>query len=163
VNPAGSGAKAVKPILECIEELPAGHSSGFGFVAWFRYQNDNAVSVYVLPGPDNRIESNGAFSAQLPFEFKRGVSPVFPVYFTGQRLTWILNTNNSSGRKTPIASEASSSSGRCKAVAARVAAEAKPAGPDFAGVLVRPNPVRDKLTVSWEGMEAGKRDHHPDS
>jgi hypothetical protein len=155
VNPAGSGAKAVKPILECIEELPAGHSSGFGFVAWFRYQNDNAVSVYVPPGPDNRIESAGPFSGQLPFEFKQGVSPVFPVYFTGQKLTWRLSTNNSTGRKTAAASEASSTSARCKSATARMAAEAKRDGADLTGLSVRPNPVREKLAVSWKGMEAG--------
>ena len=112
VNPSGPGCFAVRPILRCIEELQE-HASGYDFVAHFEYQNKNSTAVYVPIGEDNILIGEGAFDAvDQPVLFLSGGGS-FDVYFNGEKLFWQVSSLES-GRKTSIASEASSSSSRCK-------------------------------------------------
>jgi hypothetical protein len=61
VNPKGQGAKKLKPSLDCIEQLPAGHASGFRYVAHFACENSNSSTVFVPVGPDNSLVAQGNY------------------------------------------------------------------------------------------------------
>jgi hypothetical protein len=79
-------------------------------------------------------------------------SRAFSVPFDGTRLGWTLTTNTNT-RKTSIASVASSTSARCKTAAGRISIEAKQDEAAEPAVTAHPNPVTDKLTIEWEGLE----------
>ncbi len=163
VNPKGQGAKKLKPELECVEEIMNPLPGQFRYMAHFECENDNATTVYVPIGPDNKLTSSGGSfngSAQ-PVIFRPGKT-YFDVPFDGIKLTWELRTYEST-HKTAVASDASSASGRCNNYTASRAvnsgtnvtvAEAKE--PYKAAVTeiipqsnvsVYPNPARDRATI----------------
>ena len=110
-NGCTSTTRSIRPELECVEEL-FNHPSGFRYVAHFEYENENGNAIFIPNGPDNRIVSEGSFSGQPPELFPSGEG-TFDVYFTGSKLTWTI-TSCDRGKKTAVASNASSSSARCK-------------------------------------------------
>lgn len=111
VNPSGPSARAVKPILVCVEEV-TGDASGYAYRANFAYKNDNATAVYVAHGDNNKlVGETGAFSGSTPVIFNPGIA-TFQIPFNGTRFYWSL-TSIEAGKRTSIASEASSNSGRC--------------------------------------------------
>jgi hypothetical protein len=110
VNPYGTGAKAVRPFLYCVEEL-AEPVEGFFYVARFGYKNMNSVPVSVSPGSDNYFMAEGSFIGTPPSLFPPGEG-TFSIYFDGSRLSWILKTTENT-RKTSMVSVASASSNRC--------------------------------------------------
>jgi hypothetical protein len=68
--------------------------------------------VYIPIGPDNLLVSAKPFSGTQPELLQPGGGS-FEVLFNGDKLTWTLTTYDK-GKKTSIASSASSSSSRCK-------------------------------------------------
>jgi hypothetical protein len=132
VNPSPMGAKAVRPSLICVEEM-VDDPSGFTYVANFAYRNENATAVYVPYGENNMVVGDaGSFSADAPVLFQPGAG-TFRVFFNGNRIYWSLTTSES-GRRTAIASEASSNSNRCQ----KLDAYASP-------LTIYPNPVRNTI------------------
>jgi hypothetical protein len=110
VNTGNTYSKAIKIQLECVEAL-VNDPSGFAFVAHFEYENDNQTAIFIANGPDNMLVASGGFFGHPPQWFQRGEGH-FDVFFDGNKLTWILNSYNK-GKKTAVASDASSSSNRC--------------------------------------------------
>jgi hypothetical protein len=135
VNPYGTGTKAVRPFLYCVEELTE-PVNGFYYVAHFGYKNLNSVAVVVAHGDDNQILSEGSYSGESPTIFPPGEG-TFDLYFDGSRTTWILKSTENT-KKTSMASVASSGSNRCnrfeKATGINVEA-------------MYPNPVVDNLKI----------------
>lgn len=144
VNPFGPGTKKVKTILECVEVV-RNHPSGFGFIARFAYQNDNATTVVVLRGNENQIVAEGSFSGQPPEFFEPGYGR-FAIPFDGKKITWNLVTVDVN-QKTASASEASSTSTRCKSRNAIDPIETTPTLDDMT-IAIFPNPARDVLFVN---------------
>ncbi|HUH34062.1 MAG TPA: T9SS type A sorting domain-containing protein, partial [Daejeonella sp.] len=165
VNPKGPGTKKVKPYLECVEVL-TNHPSGFKYAANFSYENSNATPVYVPVGPDNLLKSLGSFSGQPPVLFLPGTGK-FKIYFDGAKLTWTVRTYEVN-QQAAVASEASSTSSRCKPSSITSALyqtmaltedmknnrSSKMQGNDLDlnKVQVYPNPVTDLVTVQWDNI-----------
>ncbi len=147
VNPSGSGAKAIRPVLDCIELLTV-PVSGFSYVAHFRYENKNSTNVYIPIGINNQISGKGKFSnVNQPALFLSG-GGTFDVLFDGLKISWLV-TSIESGRKTSIASDASSSSSRCSSKQTfAIASEIVPEDPSIELVpVVYPVPAIEKVTI----------------
>jgi len=149
VNPSGTGCYAVRPILRCIE---ARKNSEYAYVAHFEYQNKNATDVYVPLGENNMLVAEGEFMAlDQPVLFLSGGGS-FDAYFNGEKLIWRVSSLES-GRKTSVASEASSSSSRCKkgdskkSAALTVEDELPSINLEYGAY---PNPVTGKLMIRLE-------------
>jgi hypothetical protein len=110
VNPKTNLCKAIRPILRCVEEVTG--NPNYTFKARFEYVNENATAVCVPIGPENSLVSAKAFSGTQPELFLPGGGS-FDVLFTGEKLIWTLTTYDQ-GKKSSVASSASSSSSRCK-------------------------------------------------
>lgn len=112
VNPKGPGAKKLRPYLDCVEELINPPSLSRRYIAHYFCENTNATVVYVPIGPDNKLSSAGSFDASnQPVIFMPGTTR-FDVPFDGVKLTWELRTYETN-KKTSVASDASSTSGKC--------------------------------------------------
>ena len=143
---------AVKPVLNCIEELEPGY-----FVANFEYENRNDEPVYIPVGPDNQITGTDIFwedsDAQPQFFVPGGGT--FRIFFGGEECRWILTTNEKKG-KTSNAARASSSSTKCNKntksafVSTEMEEELITQGEEL---NVYPNPVVEKLYLEMEGIE----------
>ncbi|MBK9318446.1 MAG: hypothetical protein IPM91_06225 [Bacteroidetes bacterium] len=68
INPKGSGAKKIRPYLDCVDTL-INHPSGYPYVAKFSYQNLNTTPVYIPIGSDNNISPSGISSGTPPIVF----------------------------------------------------------------------------------------------
>jgi hypothetical protein len=166
VNPKGSGARKVKPYLDCVEVLN-NHPSGYQYVAHFSYQNDNSTPVYVPIGADNNIVTSGTYSGLQPNLFLPGGGK-FDIYFNGTMLTWTVKTYEVN-LKTAVATEASSTSSRCsnntltsnmtmnvgKPLVANsksglTSTEANKLLDNIPSVY--PNPVTDLVTIQWKNI-----------
>ncbi|MFD3001848.1 S8 family serine peptidase [Pontibacter toksunensis] len=165
VNPKGTGVKAVKPYLECVE------TNGSGYIAHFWYDNPNAVAVCVPPGADNKLIFEGTDPVIVPGTcipkiFKPGKHYAFSIAFDGNKCYWSL-TSNQGTKRTSIASEASSTSSRCKSndrgpstsctdgvflssVSTSSLQSSSPLLDD--GILIYPNPVGDNLKIDLQGL-----------
>jgi hypothetical protein len=113
VNPKGKGARKIKPFLECVAYEP-GHISGFDYIAYFGYTNDNSMNIRLDAGSEfNFITAVlGTYNdEELPDVFERGTH-YFKVYFNGSKLTWTV-VSFEVNQKAAVASEASSTSSRC--------------------------------------------------
>jgi hypothetical protein len=145
VNPKGSGAKPVKPILECVEVVNASSNpGGYLYRARFSYQNDNSTTVCV-PEADSRLTGT-SFEGSPPRVFLPGRGESFYRYFDGNKFTWTI-TSNDGTRRSSVASVASSTSARCKTTSARIDytdTESK----EELSVRAYPNPVHDQLTIN---------------
>jgi hypothetical protein len=111
VNPKGKGAKKIKPFLECVKYVPD-DPSGFDYIAYFGYTNDNSTTLCVPPGQDNYfIAAPGSYLEAPPKLFFPGTHR-FTIHFNGTKLTWTIATFDIN-QKTSVASVASSTSNRC--------------------------------------------------
>jgi hypothetical protein len=110
VNPSDNSAKAIRPILRCVEEVK--NDPNYSFIAHFEYQNDNATAVFIPIGPENNLISQSSYSGAQPQLFLPGGGS-FDILFKGDKLIWSV-TSYDKGKKTSVASEASSTSTRCK-------------------------------------------------
>jgi hypothetical protein len=110
VNPSSNSAKAIRPILRCVEEVK--NNPNYTFRARFEYQNDNATAVFIRIGADNNIVSEAAYSGTQPELFQPGGGS-FDVLFNGAKLTWTV-ASYEKDKKTSVGSSASSTSTRCK-------------------------------------------------
>jgi hypothetical protein len=152
VNPYGPGTRAVKPVLNCIEEVEPGI-----FIANFEYKNDNDVAVYIPEGVDNMMTGGGivwADGQELPTMFEHG-GGTFYVYFDGSGLSYIINSRDGE-QKVSNAANANSSSTKCnpntKSVSVSgVATEVEPPAPDE--LVAYPNPVVDNVHLSLKDIE----------
>ncbi len=149
VNPYGPGTKAVKPSLNCIEELSPGY-----YVAHFAYSNDNDFDVYVPHGPDNLLEGIGidwSISEQSP-ELFLTTGGTFDVYFT-ESVTWTV-ASREDAKTVRQASGANSSSTKCptntKSASVSTGID-EPTGPEVLNAY--PNPVADVVYLSLQGIE----------
>jgi hypothetical protein len=110
VNPGANSAKAIRPILRCVEEVKG--NPNYTLRARFEYQNDNASGVFIPIGPENMIVAEGSYSGTQPELFLAGGGS-FEILFNGEKLTWTVISYDK-GKKTSIGSTASSTSTRCK-------------------------------------------------
>ncbi len=113
VNPKGPGAKKLRSQLDCVVEVTNPLPGKFKYIARFVCINDNATTLYVPIGPDNKLSSlGGSFDgSNQPLIFKAG-NTKFEVPFDGNKLTWELKTYEST-HKTSVASDASNGSNKC--------------------------------------------------
>jgi hypothetical protein len=138
VNPNPKSAKAIRPILHCVEEVKG--NPNFKFKARFEYENDNAFEIIIPVGPDNKIECDRNYSGQLPTTFLPGGGS-FEILFNGDKLRWIV-TSYDKGKKTSIAATASSTSNRCNAGGGGT-------GPSYEDLLKGyPNPTKGPFSVA---------------
>lgn len=133
VNPIGT--RKIKTFLDCVEPI-TGDPDGLNYIANFRYDNPNTVTIYVLEGVDNFLSGSAAYSGDLPEVFLPGQG-TFQIRFDGNELKWNLTTLESTN-KTATSSIASSSSNRCDPYIGDAAELA---------FTFYPNPVQNFLTV----------------
>ena len=110
VNPYGPGTRAIRPVLNCIEEIGPGL-----YIANFEYENRNDAAVYVPIGPDNLLSGSGinwGASDPQPVMFVPGGAG-FVVYFDGSELSWSVSSLEED-HKVSNAANANSSSTKCK-------------------------------------------------
>jgi hypothetical protein len=152
VNPYGPGTRAVKPVLNCIQEIDTDY-----FVANFEYKNENDVAVYVPLGEDNFLTGSGidwVSSDSIPTMFAPGGGS-FRVFFDGSALSWTVNSRDGD-QKVSNAANANSSSTKCKGndkKAASVSGSIEMETPDPDQLVAYPNPVVEKVYLSLKGIE----------
>ncbi|MCK5066137.1 MAG: T9SS type A sorting domain-containing protein [Bacteroidales bacterium] len=152
VNPYGPGTRAVRPVLNCIEEIETGY-----YLANFEYKNDNDVAVYIPVGADNFLTGSGIDwenSGVQPTMFEPGGGS-FMVFFDGSELSWTVNSRDDN-KKVSNAAKANSSSTKCQSnlKSAYVSTDIKEEellDPDQ--LVAYPNPVADKLYISMKEIE----------
>ncbi|WP_347157826.1 S8 family serine peptidase [Pontibacter chitinilyticus] len=165
VNPIGTGVKAVKPSLDCVQ---LSTRPGY-YVANFSYNNPNAMTVGLPEGSDNNLIYAGKGSlcfvnnTRKPTVFKPGKNYAFSVEFDGSKLTWDLSSFQGT-KKTSIASSASSTSSRCKVDRVITSTQCPTLSASTASNLagstglgeqeigVYPNPVENTLTIDLRGV-----------
>jgi hypothetical protein len=156
VNPYGPGVRAVKPSLNCIEELSPGY-----YVAHFAYSNDNGADIFIPHGPDNLLEGSGidwAASDDWP-ELFLTTGGTFDVYFDGTEITWTV-TSRTDKKTVRQAAGANASSTKCptniKSASVSTGVE------DLLGPQVLeayPNPVSDLIYLRLDGIEGYQMIH----
>ncbi len=145
INPFGNGAKKVIVKLECVEKLGT-PVNGMSYVAHFSYDNKNKTPIFVPIGIDNKIVTSDGYFGNQPQLFLPGTN-YFDILFTGNKMTYTLTTMESA-HKTAVASDASSSSGRCKKLGNEKAQDLlfiEEASIQKEGIY--PNPAEGKVTV----------------
>jgi len=149
VNPNGAGTKQIKPKLVCVEQLAVPDSSGFLYIANYKYFNDNPTDIYIPVGTDNYFSGPASYNAiNQPVLFVAGGGE-FTVPFNGNKLTWTVKSFKNNGQKGAVASAASSSSARCNK---SEEAEAPMVPVDESTDLkVFPNPTTGKFTIELSG------------
>jgi hypothetical protein len=159
VNPKGRGARKIKPFLECVSYEPD-HPSGFDYVAHFGYTNDNTMNLFLEFGTEYNFitAAPGSYKAdEIPSLFKVGTY-TFQVPFDGTKLVWTV-TSFDANQKAAVASEASSSSGRCGTTNTVAGARTGPAsernseGVGHERLIVYPNPATSKVRLDISGGE----------
>jgi hypothetical protein len=152
VNPSDNSSKAIRPILRCVEEVK--NNPNYSFVAHFEYQNDNATAVYIPIGPDNNLIGESSYAGIQPQLFLPG-GGAFDILFKGDKLTWSV-TSFDKGKKTSIASIASSTSTRCKKgggnkggrESLQVEPEEEETTPEEP-LVGYPNPVKETVSIAF--------------
>ncbi|MBI1341739.1 MAG: S8 family serine peptidase [Terrimonas sp.] len=162
VNPKGPGAKKLISKLDCVVEVINPLPGQFQYIAHFTCNNNNSTPVYVPIGPDNNLSSQGGSfdgSAQ-PALFPPGMTG-FEVPFDGNKLTWEISTYESN-HKSAVASDASSSSGRCNYVTTGssggtlVATETGEA--QINKSMAYPNPAHTNVTIYIPDQKIGNHE-----
>ena len=155
VNPNPNLAKAIRPILRCVEEVK--NNPNYTLRARFEYQNDNPTAVFIRIGTLNNIVATGPYSGTQPELFQPGGGS-FDILFNGAKMTWTI-VSDDKGKKTSIASEASSTSTRCKkgSSSGREAFETEVAVEETAveSLSGYPNPVVDDVSIVLPESEQG--------
>jgi hypothetical protein len=156
VNPSGPSTRAVKPVLNCIEEIDTDY-----YVANFEYKNENDVAVYIPLGEDNFLSGSGidwTNSDPIPTWFEPGGGS-FRVFFDGTDLSWTVSSRDND-QKVRNAAGANSSSTKCKGngngngkKSATVTAEVNEILPAQEELVAYPNPVGEKLYISMKDIE----------
>jgi hypothetical protein len=154
VNPYGSNIKAVKPGLECVQDLGGGIYS-----ANYNWTNDNTVAVWVPRGiPDNYIdaESNVVKDGNLtPQKFAGNSTGRFSVKFDGSKtISWVLASTLKT-QKTSQASLAGSNSNKCgspySTPAPILTSRKSTSGMEMTGVdKVYPNPFSTRVVIETD-------------
>lgn len=153
VNPYGPGTRAVKPVLNCIQEISTGY-----YVANFEYKNENSATVYVPLGEDNYVSGQGidwANSDPVPTFFEPGGGSFRLFFYEGSELSWVVSSRESD-QKVRNAANANSSSTKCKGngkKSASVTTGVKEILPAPDELVAYPNPVGDKLYISMKDIE----------
>ncbi len=152
VNPYGPGTRALKPVLNCIEEISPGY-----YIANFEYKNENDVAVYVPLGEDNMLTGTGIDwenSQEVPTWFEPGGGS-FYIFFDGTELSYTVSSRDGA-QKVSNAANANSSSTKCKkntksaSVSGAVVGEEELEA-DYLNVY--PNPVVEKVHITMKGIE----------
>lgn len=147
VNPSGPGTKHIKTQLLCVEELLVPDSNGYTYIANFSYENDNATDMYIPIGEDNQLSGNGSFyGPDQPEVFLSGGGS-WSAAFDGTKFTWVVASFRHNGFKTSVASNASSTSGKCNKSEELVETEE-----EQLQVHAYPNPVRDNLIIEASSL-----------
>ena len=110
VNLNPKNAKAIRPILNCVEEVKG--NPNFKYKARFEYQNDNAFEIVIPIGPDNKIECERNYSGRTTRQRSYLAEVLLKSCLTGDKLRWTV-TSYDKGKKTSIAASASATSNRC--------------------------------------------------
>ncbi len=111
VNPAGPGTKQLKPVFLCYEELPQPDESGYSFIGYFKYENNNQDNIYIPIGSDNQIFGPASVdNSEQPELFLAGGGSLQMPY-DGQSFTWQITSNKNNGSKGAI--PANTSNKRC--------------------------------------------------
>jgi len=152
VNPYGPGTRAIRPVLNCIQEM----EGPSGYVANFDYENRNKSAVYIPVGPDNELLGTGIdweCSDEQPTMFAPGGGS-FIVCFDGTELSWSVASLDED-HKVSSAANANASSTKCppipKAALGTATGEAESKGTE--PLQVYPNPVTGWLHLSMKGAE----------
>ncbi len=144
VNPYGPGTRAIRPVLNCIEEL--GDNL---YVANFEYENRNDDAVYIPVGPDNLLTGTGinwSISDAQPTMFLPG-GDNFVLYFDGSDLSWIIASLDED-HKVSNAANANASSTKCKGSNKSASGEAISENREVnEHLLAYPNPVSGKISL----------------
>jgi hypothetical protein len=152
VNPYGPGTRAVKPVLNCIQEIDTDY-----FVANFEYRNDNDVAVFIPLGEDNFLSGTGIDwdnSDPIPTMFAPGGGS-FRVFFDGSELSWVVSSRDQD-QKVSNAANANSNSTKCKGNTKSTASFTEGNSVvemDLDQLVAYPNPVGDKVYLSLNGIE----------
>jgi hypothetical protein len=88
VNPAD--CQKINIFLECVSTIK-GNNQPYAFEVFFRYENRNAVSIFVPRGPLNELTCTDCDDSQLPIEFLPG-EHTFSILFDGSEVRWELTT-----------------------------------------------------------------------
>jgi hypothetical protein len=168
VNEVGNGLKKIRTYLDCVVDNSG--DSGYPLIARFFYENTNDFDIYIEPGVENYLISEGAYEIiePIPNVFYSG-GGTFEVAFDGNKLTWVvISFDSNSGHKTSVSTDASSTSGRCSTAGARIAdsslgtANAESMEDELlfqnGSIVIYPNPVKDKFIIRFAGEQEKVQD-----
>ena len=147
----------IRIFLDCVAQNN-GNNAEWPFTAYFRYENDNAVSIFIEPGtPDNEVIGTSYDVTSVPYEFLPGSHQV-PIPFDGENLRWKVTTFGSTNPSSQEVSSNDINGNRCKAK--DIETNARTTGTDSSEELLSsgnteevqfyPNPVTDKLVVQFK-------------
>jgi hypothetical protein len=119
--------------------------TGLKYVANFSCSNSNSTTIYVPIGPDNNLSGAGAATAiGTPTQYFPPGSSTCQIKFNGQKLTWTVESF-----KTAVASDASSTSQRCKKTGGTISSvSTNSSGLTEETTMVLPNPTKGKFIIS---------------
>jgi hypothetical protein len=146
-----SSGKKIRIFLDCVAANKG--NAEFPFTAYFRYENDNDVSIFIEPmSPDNLLIGTSFDASFLPFEFFPGSNQV-PVPFVGE-LRWKVATFGSINPSSQQVDSENLKGQKCKP--GDILVNGRTANPDSDDELntfnaeevqFYPNPVNDRLVV----------------
>jgi len=144
--------KRIRVYLDCVQQNKG--QSEFPFTAYFHYENDNDVSIFIEPMSAENILIGTSFDASaLPFEFLPGTDQ-FAVPFVGE-LRWNVSTFGSTHQSSQQVDSDNLKGQMCKPNEILVngrTANPNPNGDDLTSfnseeLQFYPNPVEDYLVV----------------
>jgi hypothetical protein len=145
INPSGNSTKDLKPSLVCVDTL-INDPTGLKYVANFSCSNGNSTTIYVPIGPDNYLSGAAAATAVgTPTQYFPPGSSTCQIKFNGQKLIWTVESY-----KTAVASDASSTSARCKKTGKTSSATANSLGSTGGNAIVLPNPTMGKFIITTD-------------
>jgi hypothetical protein len=186
INPSGGGTKNVNVFLHCVEDanptLEPGINGGFRYIAYFRYDNDNDVPVFVPVGPTNYIDgATNTFEDEAIPGYTTGLTEVFhpssqtapqerqfSIAFDGSTIVMNLNSKGSN-KKSSSTSSANSEEGKCNQdESARISdttietADAEITQDKFTldagSIVLFPNPATETFMISVVGEQLDVKD-----
>ncbi len=168
VNEIGNGLKKIRTYLDCV--VNNSDDPEYPLIARFFYENTNDFDIYIEPGVENYLISEGTYELiePVPNVFYAG-GGIFEVAFDGNKLTWVvISFDSNSGHKTSVSTDASSTSGRCSTAGARIAdsslgtANAESMEDELlfqnGSIVIYPNPVKDKFIIRFAGEQEKVQD-----
>lgn len=144
--------KKIRVFFDC-GEANKDNNAEFPFTAYFSYENDNDVSIFIEPqSPDNQLIGTSFDASSLPFEFLPG-SHQFPVPFEGE-LRYQVSTFGSAHNSSQQVDSDNLKGQKCKP--GEILVNGRTANPDSGDALntlnseevqFYPNPVNDRLVI----------------